>query len=67
MSTSGTSYDPPRDYDFKGGFADGGAEMLRILEQELSRDFGLPTQLKEMMNQSTSIGESSKGFKGQIE
>jgi hypothetical protein len=32
MATSGTSYEPPRDYNFKGGFADGGAEMLRILE-----------------------------------
>jgi len=38
-----------------------------MLEKELSRDFGLPTQLKEMMKQSSSIGESSKGFKGQIE
>jgi len=25
MADSGTSYDPPRDYDFTGGFADGGA------------------------------------------
>ena len=60
MATSGTQYAPPRDnIDFSGGFADGGNEMLRMLEQELSRDFGLPAQVKEMMNSSTSIGAPS--------